>query len=1139
MPVSTANIIQRKDLAKWPYLDGISIPHIQADVELLIGTNASKLLEPWEVMNSHGEGPYAVRTLLGWVLNGSLGEGHSKPPDVDCPALNVNRISVETLEQMLKTQYEHDFNERASEEKEEMSREDLKFMNIMKESVKLEAGHYSLKLPFKMDGVVMPNNLCVAKQRISGLKRKFERHEMFHQEYTKYLNELIQNGYAEQVPQDQLERSDGKLWYIPHHGVFHPRKGTLRVVFDCGAEYRNTSLNKQLLQGPNLTSSLLGVLLRFRQEPVAFMTDVKSMFHQVRVAEDETDFLRFLWWPDGNITQGIVEYRMTVHLFGAVSSPSCACYALRKTAEDNKHMFPTEVIDSVHNNFYVDDFLKSLPSQAEAIQMVKDLAALCHKVTLPAKLMLQELCRKNYGWDDQIPQSLKQQWIKWLTDLQQVNAFKVDRCIKAQDFGQPDHAQLHHFSDASENGYGTVTYLRLQNQNNIHVSFLLGKSRVAPLNQITIPRLELTAAVLAVRIDKMLRTELQLPLDNSCFWTDSTSVLKYIKNEEKRFRTFVANRVSAIREVTDVSQWRYIHTSQNPADDASRGLKVEKLITNKRWLKGPDFLWTTKEEWPEVNLDCNLVPQDPELKKEHRTNAVIMETNATSQLIEYFSDWKRLKIAVAWMLKLKHVLMELSKKRKELLELSDQSCDIQQKMQKVKAALRPQSLSIEDLSEAEKAVIRFSQFERFNNEIVGLSSGKTEVTKGSTIHRLNPVLENELLRVGGRLCKAAMPEEIKHPIILSKDQHISKLILKHIHEQVGHGGRNQVLSKLREKYWITHANAATRKILSSCGLCRRFKGKLGEQKMADLPLERLIPDLPPFTNVGVDYFGPFEVKRGRSFVKRYGVIFTCMASRAIHLEVAYSLDTDACINAIRRFICRRGQVSHLRSDNGTNFTGAERELKEALAALNHDKIQKVFLQEGIKWSFNAPTASHHGGAWERIIRMVRKILISLLHQQTLDDEGLHTVLCEVEAIINDRPITKLSEDPNDLEPLTPNHLLTMKRKPVLPPGLFDRTDMYGKRRWRQVQYISDLFWKRWITEYLPLLQERQKWTKKKRNLVPGDIVLVADTTAPRNSWVLGRVLKTFPDKKGLRVVFGGSSEAETQSEVKELLNVLR
>ena len=288
--------------------------------------------------------------------------------------------------------------------------------------------------------------------------------------------------------------------------------------------------------------------------------------------------------------------------------------------------------------------------------------------------------------------------------------------------------------------------------------------------------------------------------------------------------------------------------------------------------------------------------------------------------------------------------------------------------------------------------------------------------------------------------------------------------------------------------------------------------------MADLPEERVVPDLPPFTNVGVDYFGPVDMKRGRNIIKRYGVVFTCMTSRAVHLEVAYSLDTDSCISALRRFICRRGQVSHLRSDNGTNFVGAERELREALASLNHDCIERALSKKGIKWSFNPPAGSHHGGTWERMIRMIRKILCAV-HQQTLDDEGFHTMLCEAEAMLNDHPITRLSEDPNDLEALTPNHLLLLKGKPVLPPGPFDKGDVYARRRWKQTQYISDLFWKRWIREYLPLLQERQKWNQEKRSFVPGDLVMVADSTAPRGSWMLGRVLETFPDKRGLvRVV---------------------
>ena len=240
-----------------------------------------------------------------------------------------------------------------------------------------------------------------------------------------------------------------------------------------------------------------------------------------------------------------------------------------------------------------------------------------------------------------------------------------------------------------------------------------------------------------------------------------------------------------------------------------------------------------------------------------------------------------------------------------------------------------------------------------------------------------------------------------------------------------------------------------------------------------------------------------------------------MASRAVHLEMASSLDTSSCINAIRRFISRRGQVSCIRSDNGTNFVGAERELREALCALDQKKIQSSLLQSGVKWSFNTPAASHHGGVWERIIRMVRKVLNSVLHQQNVDDERLHTLLCEVEAILNDRPITKFSDDPNDLEPLTPNHLLLLKGKPALPPGLFEKGDLYTKRRWRQVQFLADLFWRRWIREYLPLLQERQRWTKEKRSFVTGDIVMVADSPAPRGSWLLGEILQTFPDAHGL------------------------
>ena len=250
-------------------------------------------------------------------------------------------------------------------------------------------------------------------------------------------------------------------------------------------------------------------------------------------------------------------------------------------------------------------------------------------------------------------------------------------------------------------------------------------------------------------------------------------------------------------------------------------------------------------------------------------------------------------------------------------------------------------------------------------------------------------------------------------------------------------------------------------------------------------------------------------------VKRYGVLFTCLTVRAIHIEVANSLENDSCINAFRRFIARRGQVSIMRSDNGKNLVGAEKEMREAIKGWNQSQISNMLMQKGITWIFNPPAGSHFGGIWERQICSVRRILNQILKQQPLDDERLHTLFCEVEAIVNGRPITRVSNDPCDIEALTPNHLLLLKRQPVLPPGVFQKEDLYAKKRWKQVEYLSDIFWKRWTREYLPLLQERQKWTEIRKNQEEGDVVLIVDDSAPRGSWLMGKVEKAVSDAKGL------------------------
>ena len=305
------------------------------------------------------------------------------------------------------------------------------------------------------------------------------------------------------------------------------------------------------------------------------------------------------------------------------------------------------------------------------------------------------------------------------------------------------------------------------------------------------------------------------------------------------------------------------------------------------------------------------------------------------------------------------------------------------------------------------------------------------------------------------------------------------------------------LNEIRSRgFWIIGGSSAVFSTIASCVTCRKLRRAVLEQKMSDLPEDRL-DCYPPFTYCGVDYFGPFKIKEGRKELKRYGVLFTCMSSRAIHLETAASVDTDSFINALRRFLSRRGPARQLRSDNGTNFVGARRELKEALEEMDEHRIRNELLKsqcDWIKFKMNVPAANHMVGVWERLTRTVRAGLSSLLIKNSaqLDGESLRTLMCETEAIVNSHPLTinQLS-DPDSPEPSTPSHLLTMKWNVLLsPPGKFEPADLYARKRWRREQHLANEFWTRWRREYLLSLQERQRWTQPRRDLRVGDVVMV-------------------------------------------------
>ena len=316
---------------------------------------------------------------------------------------------------------------------------------------------------------------------------------------------------------------------------------------------------------------------------------------------------------------------------------------------------------------------------------------------LGGRLVLQELTRLQLGWDEEIPLQQRIQWEAWLAGLSGLASVEVPRCFRPKGFGDIVSAQLHHFADASSQAYGTVSYLRLTNsRTETHCTFIFGKARVAPLKVITIPRLELAAATMSVRVNAMLERILNIPIQDVIYWTDSTTVLRYIRNDRSRYHTYVANRLTVIRDGSSPCQWRYVGTKLNPADDATRGNQSE------RWLQGPDFLRHDEEHWPEMPAVMATEEADPEVKKEVEVAAVAVDGNSTEELIKHYSSWYRLRRAVARLRRSMRILQERKFGTRD--------------------ASYSGMITVDKLDQAERALIRVVQSAAFPEELSVLST---------------------------------------------------------------------------------------------------------------------------------------------------------------------------------------------------------------------------------------------------------------------------------------------------------------------------------------------------------------------------------------------------------------------------------
>ena len=492
---------------------------------------------------------------------------------------------------------------------------------------------------------------------------------------------------------------------------------------------------------------------------------------------------------------------------------------------------------------------------------------------------------------------------------------------------------------------------------------------------------------------------------------------------------------------------------------------------------------------------------DPELREVKKTFNVLAEVEPMNRkpvlqrFIEHYSTFTRLRTAVAWLLRFRQFWIW---KRSGNF------------------SMKPSNgyLSAVELDCATLELVKFVQRGCFSEELERLQKlsnfeeiGRVSckgVLNHSSIRRLYPVVVNGVLRLGGRLQRSPLPPETKHPILLPAKHYFANLIIAYYHCKVGHSGVLHTLSALREHFWIINGHSAVKRVVKNCTICRRIFAKPGTQVMAPLPKARVTPGRPAFTCVGLDFAGPFITQSGRKTNKRYLCLFTCMASRAVHLEIAFALDSDSFLQCFLRFCSRRITPEHVFSDNGSNFVGAERELRDGIRRCTTHPVLSKLSRKGVNWHFNPPGASHHGGVWERLIRSFRRVFTAVARSTRLDDQALITFAAEVEAILNDRPLTSVSADSKDLIALTPNALLKGSIDAFLPLDVFIKSDGYRKS-WRKVGYMANEFWARWLKCYLPTLQQRTKWLKQTRNSKVGDLVLITDEPRCRGYWPMGLI----------------------------------
>ena len=580
-------------------------------------------------------------------------------------------------------------------------------------------------------------------------------------------------------------------------------------------------------------------------------------------------------------------------------------------------------------------------------------------------------------------------------------------------------------------------------------------------------------------------------------WTDSSIVLAWLDGQPREFKQFVANRVSFILQATRPQTWKHVPTWDNPADCSSRGMMPQELLNHTLWWKGPSWLHQDPVPVPDQPPRRTLPP--PEIRTVH---AVMSQPEFPLRIESRSNNYHLILSITAWCLRFFHRLKE----------------------GRPDPDTRGRHLTYQELQAAEHWLLRHSQQRSFPKERRALLK-QHNIAPSSRLRALAPLLdEEELLRVGGRLSNSSLTKSQQHPIIAdSKDSLIGKLFI-HMHICLGHCGPSLLLCHTGNKLHVVGARQLSRDVCSQCVTCKRATPRPVPQLLGELPAARTESNNPTFSNTGMDFAGPFMLKKGHTRrpvkVKGYVCIFICLSTKAVHLEVTSDLTTAAFIACLRRFISRRNCPKNIHCDNGSNFVGARNELRELYQFLADDSttniIHQHLLKDKVNWTHIPERAPHFRGLWESAVRSMKKHLKRLMGSLLLTFEEMTTITCQVEACMNSRPLIPMTSHNQDgLSTLTASHFLLFNAPNAYPedPRLPEEPRLL--KRWNQCQAVVQHFWSRWCREYLNTLQSRTKWQRSKPNLREGDIVILKENKTFACHWPLARIIQTYPGPDGL------------------------